>query len=154
MVLQQCIPPFLLLTKTKNMKTIGVFAGSFNPWHQGHQDILDQAELIFDKVIVIQGVNPDKDAPAYCDKVTRSYTGLLTNVLNDIEEGYNSPKYSSITLIRGLRGIKDLEYEEEQLFYLRKLKPDLKHVFIMCKLENKFISSSAIRTLAKYNKTI
>ncbi len=133
------------------MKTIGIFAGSFNPWHEGHQDILDQAKLIFEEVIVIRGLNPGKTMMNFEDGskiINWTYRGLLTDQLLDIQKS----RGCSVVLIRGLRGIKDLEYEEEQLYWLRKLKPDLKHVFIMCNLENKFISSSAIRTLKQYNK--
>src|ERR1041385_4583008 len=40
---------------------IAVFAGSFNPFHRGHFNILQKAERIFDKVIVAFGSNPEKD---------------------------------------------------------------------------------------------
>ena len=39
---------------------VGVYAGSFNPFHRGHYDILVKAEKIFDKVIVARGINPEK----------------------------------------------------------------------------------------------
>ena len=47
------------------MKTIAVFAGSFNPFHKGHLNIVQKAEDIFGKgnVIIAFGVNPDKIDP-------------------------------------------------------------------------------------------
>src|SRR6478735_6087346 len=39
---------------------IAVFAGSFNPFHKGHYNILQKAERIFDKVIIAFGQNPEK----------------------------------------------------------------------------------------------
>src|SRR5688572_6111322 len=39
---------------------IGVFAGSFNPFHRGHLNVLEKAERIFDKVIIAFGRNPEK----------------------------------------------------------------------------------------------
>lgn len=42
------------------MVRVGIYPGSFNPWHDGHQDILNKALRIFDKIIVLQGHNPSK----------------------------------------------------------------------------------------------
>src|SRR5688572_24427151 len=39
---------------------IGLFAGSFNPFHKGHFNVLQKAEKIFDKVIIAFGKNPEK----------------------------------------------------------------------------------------------
>ena len=41
------------------MKTV-VYPGSFNPYHEGHKDIVRKALQTFDKVIIAIGVNPDK----------------------------------------------------------------------------------------------
>jgi pantetheine-phosphate adenylyltransferase len=38
---------------------IGVFAGSFSPFHKGHYNVLQKAERIFDKVIIAFGKNPE-----------------------------------------------------------------------------------------------
>jgi pantetheine-phosphate adenylyltransferase len=44
------------------MKTIAIYPGSFNPMHVGHLNILEKAERIFGRGIVITaiGFNPDK----------------------------------------------------------------------------------------------
>ena len=39
---------------------IGLYPGTFNPFHVGHLNILLKAEKIFDKVIILRGNNPDK----------------------------------------------------------------------------------------------
>ena len=39
---------------------IAIFPGSFNPWHQGHEDVLKKSLQVFDKVILVQMQNPDK----------------------------------------------------------------------------------------------
>jgi len=41
-----------------NKPKIGVFAGSFNPFHKGHYNVLQKAEKLFDKVIIAFGKNP------------------------------------------------------------------------------------------------
>ena len=44
-----------------NRRSIAVYAGSFNPFHRGHYNILIKAEQIFDKVIIARGINPEKN---------------------------------------------------------------------------------------------
>ena len=39
---------------------IAIYPGSFNPWHEGHQDIVNKALKIFDKVVIAIGRNPSK----------------------------------------------------------------------------------------------
>lgn len=46
------------------MNGIGVYPGSFNPWHEGHEDVLNKALKVFDKVIILIGYNPDKGEDA------------------------------------------------------------------------------------------
>ena len=39
---------------------LGLYPGSFDPFHIGHLDIVNQAIQVFDEVLVSKGVNPDK----------------------------------------------------------------------------------------------
>lgn len=130
--------------------TIGVYAGSFNPFHKGHYNILQKAEQIFDKVIIAFGKNPDKNDKEWpVPEVLQfrqqdSYTGLVTDYIDSLEY--------EVTLIRGLRNIDDFHYEEKQYRYMQDLKPNIKLVNIFSDIEFDHISSSGIRTLEKYNK--
>jgi len=128
---------------------IAVYPGSFDPFHKGHLNVLQKAERIFDKVIIAHGRNPDKtpsltwatDAIKYYQY--ESYDGLMTDFLNTLEY--------DVTVIRGLRNAIDLNYENTQLQFLRDMKPDIKVCYIPCDYEFQHISSSAIRSLEKFN---
>lgn len=131
--------------------TIAVYPGSFNPFHKGHYNILQKAELIFDKVIIARGVNADK-APATHTlpaalkyRQMESYSGLLTDFVNNL--GYPT------TIIRGLRNSTDLQYELNQYRYLQDLstKP-LNIVSIFCDRDFEHISSTGIRNLEQYGQ--
>ncbi len=128
---------------------IAVYAGSFNPFHIGHLNILQKAEQIFDKVIIARGINPDKKneivpLPAALKyHQCESYEGLLTSFIDSL--GYD------VTLVRGLRNATDLEYEKTQARFLKDLKPDIKIVNILCDAEFEHISSSGIRSLDTFN---
>lgn len=129
---------------------IGVFCGSFNPFHKGHFNVLQKAEQIFDKVIISFGKNPDKqvrnwDMPnSIKNRQLTEYNGLLTDYVASL--GYD------VTVIRGLRNSTDFNYEQNQYRYIQELMPNIKIINIFCDKEFEHISSSGIRTLEKFNK--
>lgn len=128
---------------------IGVYPGSFNPFHNGHLNILEKAENIFDKVIIARGINPDKqdistdplELETLKYRQTENFTGFLTEYLTKKE------KNSEITLVRGLRNGDDLDYEVNQLRFMEDMKEGVKIVFITCDKEYEHISSSSIKNL-------
>lgn len=132
---------------------IGVYPGSFNPFHRGHYNILKKAEKIFDKVILAKGINPEKEASHYqipnivlVQFNLISYDGLLTDCIKKVKSDIGD----NVTVIRGLRNSVDLQYEMNQYRYLQDLMPDIQMVSIFCDKEYEHISSSGIRLLSKY----
>jgi pantetheine-phosphate adenylyltransferase len=129
---------------------IGVFCGSFNPFHKGHYNVLQKAEKIFDKVIIAFGKNPDKNDRSWpVPKIIQyhqmeEYSGLLTDFVQSL--GHDA------VVIRGLRNSTDFQYEQNQYRYIQELMPGIKIINIFCDKEFEHISSSGIRTLEKYNK--
>ena len=147
------------------MKTIALFAGSFNPFHVGHFNILTKGERVFGigNVVVCFGVNADKinsdqkesyqkeleskcsDLSKKIGKIVEYYTGFLHDYVKSWEDkGYN------VVVIRGLRNGDDLNYEVNQLRYISDFKPDMNTIFITCDKEYEHISSSAIRKIEQY----
>ncbi len=130
--------------------SIAVYAGSFNPFHLGHLNILEKAEQIFDKVIIARGVNPEKNnqllplPEAIQYRQVESYGGLLTDFVDSLE--YDA------TVIRGLRNSADFRAELIQHRFSQDFKPNIKVVSIFCDREYTHISSSAIRQLKQFAK--
>ncbi|MFL5753468.1 MAG: adenylyltransferase/cytidyltransferase family protein [Bacteroidia bacterium] len=130
--------------------SIALFAGSFNPFHKGHYNVLEKAERIFEKVIIAFGKNPEKNARNWPvpktigNRQITEYEGLLTDFIDSL--GYD------VVVVRGLRNSTDFQYEQNQYRYIQELKPDIKIVNVFCDKEFEHISSSGIRTLEKYNK--
>lgn len=130
---------------------IGVYPGSFSPFHCGHMNILEQAEKIFDKVIVAVGNNPVKDSnvnflPWSPQKIlpfheVNTYDGLLSDYLKTID-------YADVTVIRGLRSGYDLDYEMNQLRVLEDYGCKLPVIYFLCNKEHSHVSSSMIRGLS------
>jgi pantetheine-phosphate adenylyltransferase len=140
-------------------KKLGVYAGSFNPFHVGHLDILRQAQGVFDKVIIAIGRNPDKDGvereefptnnPALNGASVVKFGGLLPDYLNqlDVEIGEDYEMF----LIRGLRNGEDLQYEQNQLQFIKEMYPSLKTVFFICDRKFEHISSKSLRALRVFS---
>lgn len=129
---------------------IAVFAGSFNPFHKGHYNVLQKAERIFDKVIIAFGNNPQKENSKWQQPQTiknrqiEQYHGLLTDFIQGLTH--------DVVVIRGLRNTTDFQYEQNQYRYIQELMPDVKIITIFCDKEYEHISSSGIRTLKEFNK--
>lgn len=132
---------------------IGVYPGSFNPLHIGHMNIIEQAEKIFDKVIIAVGKNPEKveDGKPWPGKVLPfhevvSYHSLLSDYLKTLD-------YADVTVIRGLRSGYDLDYEMTQLRVLEDCGCKLPVAYFLCSKETTHVSSSMIRGLSKFNNS-
>ena len=134
-----------------------VCSGSFDPVTNGHIDIFERASLMFDELIVCvfnnvkkQGFFPIKKRVELLEKSTAhiknvkvmSFSGLLTDFMQ--EQGAN-------IIVRGIRSVKDLEYEENEAYMIRHLAPSIDTVFLLTKPEYSFVSSSAIRELYTFN---
>ena len=134
--------------------TIGIYPGSFNPFHKGHYNILLKSEKIFDKVIIARGINTQKEPSVYGMPMIvqnraecREYQGLLTDFVETICKENPDDK---VTVIRGLRNSVDLQYEMNQYRYFQDLLPTIQMVSIFCDKEFEHISSSGIRTLQPF----
>lgn len=133
---------------------VGLYAGSFNPFHKGHYDILCKAMDIFDEVIIGVGVNNQKDCKDQNLIVTQQlklklpnnivmcYNTLLTDFITKLEK-----EYGGVVLVRGLRNASDLAYEQNLYSFLKDIKPDIKIVSLFCDVEYLHYSSSGIKSL-------
>jgi pantetheine-phosphate adenylyltransferase len=131
---------------------IGIYPGSFAPFHLGHLSILRQAEALFDKVIIAVGNNRQKAGSVeseqtrlaelqgqLCFHDVQSFPGLLTDYLDSLAPG--------ATIVRGVRDGTDLEAELRYSRFLNELRPGTRVVWISCEAELQHLSSSAIREL-------
>lgn len=133
-----------------NMKK-ALFAGSFDPFTNGHLDIVKQASEIFDEVIVAVAYNSEKKGFLPVEKrlglIIKS-VAELENVSVDSYEGLTveyAKKNDVNILVRGIRNPSDFEYEQQITGVNKTLAPEIMTVFFTPKAENAFISSTMVR---------
>jgi pantetheine-phosphate adenylyltransferase len=127
---------------TSRVPHIGLFAGSFNPFHAGHYNILEKSEKVFDKVIIARGNNYDKNhkellpmPKIVSDRQYIEYNSLLKDVVQSL--GY------PVTVIRGVRNGKDIE--EDLIAYKKFSLKEINFVYIISDSQFEQVSSSGIR---------
>lgn len=139
------------------MKRIALYPGTFDPITNGHLDIINRANAIFDGVIVAIAESHDKkpmfDLETRFQMVKRAVHGFkdievvtFDTLLVDLAK-----KHKSDIIIRGLRAVSDFEYELQMSYANASLSPEIETVFLMPSLQNAFISSSVVRTILKHN---
>jgi len=136
-------------------KRIAIYPGSFDPITNGHIDILKRALKMFDEVIVLVAINPNKkylfDTKTKIEMIKEATKGLK-GVKVDSTKGLSinyAKKHNAIALIRGLRAVSDFEYEFSLSASNEYIDKNIEMIFFMAHKETSFISSSSIIELNK-----
>ncbi|MGI5451272.1 pantetheine-phosphate adenylyltransferase [Streptomyces sp. CA-243310] len=135
-----------------------LFPGSFDPITQGHQDILRRAALMFDEVVVCVMFNPNKTGrlpiTERLDRL-RSAATDLSNVTVDSHTGGLLVDYCRRVgvdvVIRGVRGVTDLEYEMPMAHMNHELV-GIETVFIAADPALAHISSTLVTAMGQQHR--
>jgi pantetheine-phosphate adenylyltransferase len=125
-----------------------VYAGSFDPFTNGHMDIVREASKIFETVYVVVATNPQKKRRVKKDLMVKIITECVSDYKNvevvcwdDLIAEFcveNGVKY----LVRGLRNTSDYLYEEEIAKINQEIAPKLRTMYL--RATNDTISSSMV----------
>lgn len=130
-----------------------VYPGSFNPITNGHLDVLKRALKVFDEVIVLVAINPNKASKFTIEEriqMIKEATEGLKGVKVDSTSGLSvtyAKEHGATCLIRGLRAVTDFEYEFSLSASNEFIDDSIDMIFFMSHAETSFISSSSIDEL-------
>ena len=137
-----------------------VCSGSFDPVTNGHIDIFKRASLMFDELIICVFNNVAKQPFLPVTRrveLIRESVSDLPNVRVDSFSGLITEymlSHDAHIIVRGVRSVKDLEYEQNEAYMVRHLEPAVDTVFLLTRPEYSFVSSSGIRELLHFGGEI
>ena len=137
----------------------GIFVGSFDPFTIGHDSIVKRALPLFDKLVIGVGYNERKKY-MYSPEVRVRTISKLYKDTNAIEvKAYNdltidfARREGARYIIKGVRSVKDFEYEREQAdINLRLSGIDTLLFYALPGMES--VSSSMVRELMHFGKDV
>lgn len=143
------------------VKKVAIFPGSFDPFTKGHEDIVLRGLQMFDEIIIGIGFNSKKNnryfnidkMVDYIEQAFEKYPNVRVLVYNELTAEL-AKKYDAKFLLRGLRNTTDFEYENSIAQVNKHLNNELESVFLITSPQFAAISSSIIREVHKYNKSI
>jgi pantetheine-phosphate adenylyltransferase len=139
---------------------VAVFPGTFDPFTVGHKDIVCRAlQCVADEVIVAVGVNADKKCGQTVEERIRVIEMLYEDEPRVRVEAYEgltvdfAQRVNAAFLLRGVRSVKDFEYERDIAEVNRRLT-GIETVLLYCDPALACISSSMVRELRSYGREI
>jgi len=137
------------------MKKKAIYPGTFDPFTNGHLDVLERALNIFEEVIVVIAENSQKHAlftieerEVMTKKVVAGYQGVRVDVLHKGLLADYARQVGARAIVRGVRQVKDFEYEFQISLFNRQLYPDVTTVFLMPNVNYTYVASSIIKEVA------
>lgn len=142
------------------MNRTAIYPGSFDPFTNGHLDIVRKAAALFDEVYIVIGVNAKKHRAFDTEKMKSAIEETLemlklhnvrVAVCESLVAEYakaNNIKY----MIRGLRNNMDYNYEENIAEVNKLINPEMEYVYF--RAENVAVSSSMVKELHGYGQDV
>ncbi len=139
---------------------IALFSGSFDPFTIGHADIVQRFLPLFDRIVIGVGYNEHKKAMLCADErvslIAEAYKDepkIVVEKYNDLTVDFAS-RMDARFIIKGVRSIKDFEYEREQAEINKLLAPDIETIVLFASPDKAAISSSMVRELKHFGRDI
>ncbi len=147
------------------MKRIGVAAGSYDPIHLGHIDVIRRASKLVDELHVVVANDAAKkymhsgnERMVMVAKACDDYNVVVHLVEREqtlvswVKSNFDVEQ-DSVVLFRGVRNSVDLAHEQALAHTNQMLCPDISTVVLLTDPKLAHISSTIVRTLYQYEDT-
>jgi pantetheine-phosphate adenylyltransferase len=138
------------------VSTVALVPGSFDPFHNGHLEVVERATKLFDEVVVAALRNPQKSMQLFeleerQDMIAESLghlptvrivsvSTLLVNVARDV---------NASAIVKGLRVVTDFE-SELQMAQMNRQLSGVETLFIPTSSAHSFVASRLLREVSRY----
>jgi pantetheine-phosphate adenylyltransferase len=145
------------------MKKIAVYAGSFDPFTLGHLDVLSKVRGLFDEVHVVVADNRKKQSLFSSGerknliRATLEAAGILNSCRVEATETLVADYCQTVKashIVRGLRAVSDFDGEFSLAVMNRRLNTELTTIHIMADEKYFFLSSSLVKELAGFGRSV
>lgn len=143
------------------METIALFPGSFDPITLGHLDLIERSAALYTHVYVGVFQNTNKvgfftnEEKLELVKKSVAHLSNVTVVTQNAELTIECAKrLHAHVLIRGVRSVKDYEYEREIALMNNALEPTIETVILFSKPQYAHVSSSVLKEIFHFNGDI
>ena len=132
-----------------------IYPGSFDPFTNGHLDVVERAAKLFDRVIVAVAQNTDKQTLFTQAERKRQIATVLADLPNvEVTEFKGllvefAKAQKAQAIIRGLRAVSDFEFEFQLAVMNRKLEEEIETIFMMPREAYTFLSSKLVKEIAQ-----
>jgi pantetheine-phosphate adenylyltransferase len=142
------------------MADLAIYPGTFDPFTNGHLDILQRARRLFPEVLVAVAARPDKSPLFTLDErmaivrdATRDLPGVRIAALDTLLVEYARAQGAGV-IIRGIRAVSDFEYEFQMALMNRRLAEAVETVFLMPHEAYTYLSSRLVKEIALLGGTV
>ncbi|MDA8431385.1 MAG: pantetheine-phosphate adenylyltransferase, partial [Nitrospiraceae bacterium] len=136
------------------MKKTAIYPGTFDPFTNGHLDLVRRSLRTFDEVIVAVAPSLKKEPLFTIEERFAMIRSSLKNYRRVRLESFEGllveyvKRKKGIAIIRGLRAVSDFEYELQMALMNRRLNPQIETVFMMPSEEYSYLTATIVKEIA------
>lgn len=136
------------------MRITAVYPGTFDPFTNGHIDLVQRALRIFPRLIVAVASNPQKtplfslgERLAIIREATAGLAAVEIDTFDALTVDYVRSKGAQV-ILRGVRAVSDFELEFAMALMNRKISEEVETVFLMPNQAYTYLSSRLVKEVA------
>ena len=139
---------------------IGVYPGTFDPVTLGHMDIIRRGAKLVDRLVIGVTTNASKSPMFSTDERLAMMERETAGIAGVSVVGFDSllmdfaAEQGATTILRGVRGVTDFEYEYQLTGMNRAIDPRIETVFLMADVSLQPIASKLVKEIALYGGPI
>lgn len=132
-----------------------IYPGSFDPFTNGHLDVVQRASKLFDRVIVAVAKNESKHPLFTLEERVELVRKSVARIKNVRADSFDCllvdyvKRCNARAVVRGLRAVSDFEFEFQLALMNRKLNGEFETIFMMPKDTYTFLSSRIVKEIAR-----